>query len=142
MSSNCRDRDRRHAMRLCHRATELLGRSGRNTQGTDVCGQKREHGCQPPEVRCRSDAITGANQDDGVSDPIGKLVKYLAGFGLLAAFNRDHAIEQIAEQSALNPSRPAQQIPSDLFGTRGSCKKEKRRSGDRKKDTRDRNGVR
>lgn len=100
-----------HAVLFGHGADEALFAGEGALQYSQVGRAEGEDGATPAEgedVEKLDDAgldrgaVTGADEDQDIGEAVGHFIEDGAGDGGFATFDGDHAVEQVAEQPALN----------------------------------------
>ena len=105
-------------MRLGHRPGETLGEPDGAAEHPHVCGQKGEKPGEPPErepARQRPDSEPGTDQNERVRDPVGQVVPDLPSGTPQAAFDREEAVEHVAEEAQLNAGGRGEETDSARF---------------------------
>jgi hypothetical protein len=92
-------------MRLRKRAAEILRQPQRSAEYANVRGDRS---CQrtEPAKPTRVYRVSKSDDEQRIGNAIRNLVVERARYGLPFAFDSDHAVEQVAEQSRLHSAVP------------------------------------
>src|SRR6185312_15700385 len=98
----------RHAMRLRHRAAEVLRQTQRAPQHANVGGDRRGQRAEPTDFG-QIHVIAERDDEERIRDAIRNLVVERTGGRLTLPFDRHHAVEKVAQQPQLHAGRSHEQ---------------------------------